>query len=206
MLGELRERELTVVALGPLTNIARLLVSGRPELANIREIIIVAGNRDGGQPFYLNASNWFRFSDFNFMKDPLAAEIVVNSSIPVTMLPFELSSQFVIEGSLVADIAEGEGLMAWVASRSGNWLRFMRRWTGLDGFHPFDLAAFLYLEFRHQFEMSQMYARVSRERTLLRLKLELLVEPDRSFAGQSRVTYVHGVDREFSGSLADIIR
>ena len=206
MISELSVRQLTIVALGPLTNIARLLASGRPELGNIKEIVIVAGTRAGSAPFYLNGSRWFRFSDFNFAKDPLAAEIVIHSSVPVTMVPFEVSSQVVIDSATVNDVANAHSLLGWAASRSGSWLRFMERWSGMDGFHPFDLMALLYLEHQAEFEASQMYARVSRERRLLRDRLNLVVEAEPSYNGQVRVTYVHGVASGFSESLRSVIR
>ena len=51
--GALRETQLTIIALGPLTNIAALLTE-KPELAmNIKSIVAVAGNRSGQRRFFL---------------------------------------------------------------------------------------------------------------------------------------------------------
>jgi inosine-uridine nucleoside N-ribohydrolase len=77
--------EITVVAVGPLTNLAVALVQ-RPELAHeIREIIIMGGAAGAG--------NVTPDAEFNFHVDPHAAKIVFESGALITMLGLDITRQ-----------------------------------------------------------------------------------------------------------------
>jgi inosine-uridine nucleoside N-ribohydrolase len=78
--------EITLCALGPLTNIALALVKA-PEIAGkIGELVIM-----GGAGFELG--NVTPAAEFNIHVDPHAAAIVVDSGIPITMLPLDVTHQ-----------------------------------------------------------------------------------------------------------------
>jgi inosine-uridine nucleoside N-ribohydrolase len=74
LIGALDREPLTILALGPLTNIARLL-ERRPDLAGrIRRLVIMGGNvRVPG--------NSSKAAEFNFWFDPEAARVVMRSAI-----------------------------------------------------------------------------------------------------------------------------
>jgi purine nucleosidase len=77
--------EITVVAVGPLTNLAVALVQ-RPELAHeICEIIIMGGAAGAG--------NVTPDAEFNFYVDPHAAQIVFESGVLITMLGLDITRQ-----------------------------------------------------------------------------------------------------------------
>jgi purine nucleosidase len=76
----------TVCALGPLTNIAMALVKA-PEIASrIRELVVM-----GGAGFELG--NVTPAAEFNIHVDPHAAAIVIDSGIPITMIPLDVTHQ-----------------------------------------------------------------------------------------------------------------
>src|SRR5215469_16061427 len=75
---------ITLCALGPLTNIAMALVKA-PEIAlTIGELIIM-----GGACFELG--NVTPAAEFNIHVDPHAAAIVLDSGIPITMMPLDVT-------------------------------------------------------------------------------------------------------------------
>ncbi len=77
---------ITVCALGPLTNIAMALVKA-PEIAGkIAELVVM-----GGAGFELG--NVTPAAEFNIHVDPHAAAIVVDSGVPVTMVPLDVTHQ-----------------------------------------------------------------------------------------------------------------
>lgn len=77
------EERVTIIAIGPLTNIGTLLASA-PELRDkIREICIMGGAALGG--------NKTPTSEFNIWQDPEAAHIVFSSGIPVTMCGLDVT-------------------------------------------------------------------------------------------------------------------
>ncbi|XP_031639008.1 uncharacterized protein C1683.06c-like [Contarinia nasturtii] len=75
--------EISIISIGPLTNVA-LAIKAYPEIKeNIKEIYIMGGN-------YQGKGNALRGSEYNFFKDPEAAYILLNSlNCPITILPIE---------------------------------------------------------------------------------------------------------------------
>lgn len=75
----------TLIPLGPLTNIA-LVLSAHPELkSNIREIVLMGGSTERG--------NDTPYAEFNIKVDPEAADIVFRSGLPVTMCGLNITHQ-----------------------------------------------------------------------------------------------------------------
>ena len=80
--------EITIVAVGPLTNIGTLLRSD-PELARmIPQIVIMGGSLSGG--------NITPAAEFNLYVDPEAARIVFDSGIPVTMVGLDVTEKVLL--------------------------------------------------------------------------------------------------------------
>lgn len=66
----LQKHRITILALGPLTNIA-LLLQKYPELASrVDRVLAVAGTRPGIRRFFLSSSSPMHFHDLNLVKDP----------------------------------------------------------------------------------------------------------------------------------------
>jgi purine nucleosidase len=79
-------KTITVCALGPLTNIAMALLKA-PEVAdNIHELVVM-----GGAGFELG--NVTPAAEFNIHVDPHAAAIVIDSGVPITMIPLDVTHQ-----------------------------------------------------------------------------------------------------------------
>jgi purine nucleosidase len=83
-LREAEPGEITLVTLGPLTNVA-LALAKAPDIApRIREIVAVIGSlHEGG--------NITPLGDFNCYVDPAAADIVLTSGIPLAVLPMDVT-------------------------------------------------------------------------------------------------------------------
>ncbi|MGH9020563.1 MAG: nucleoside hydrolase [Acidimicrobiales bacterium] len=80
-----RDSPLTLVAIGPLTNVATLL-ERYPEAANVVERVVVMG----GASFEGNVSP---AAEFNVWADPEAAARVFGAGWPVTIMPLDLTHQ-----------------------------------------------------------------------------------------------------------------
>ena len=77
---------ITLCALGPLTNIAMAFVKA-PEIAGkVRELVVM-----GGACFELG--NVTPAAEFNIHVDPHAAATVIDSGIPITMMPLDVTHQ-----------------------------------------------------------------------------------------------------------------
>ena len=83
----LRERDqpVTLVPVGPLTNIALLLRTHPDLVPRIREIVLMGGSAGAG--------NVQPLAEFNIFVDPEAADVVFSSGIPVTMCGLNVTHQ-----------------------------------------------------------------------------------------------------------------
>ena len=100
-------RPLTIVAVGPLTNVA-LALERRPDIGERIDRIAIMGGAIG-------LGNWTPSAEFNVYADPEAAAAVIGSGVPITLVPLEvthlaLATDAVIDriaalGSAVAEMA-----------------------------------------------------------------------------------------------------
>lgn len=76
-------KEISIIALGPLTNVALALRMYSDMGENIKDVFIMGGNNMG-------VGNTTKAAEFNFYLDPEAASIVLSTvKCPVTILPWE---------------------------------------------------------------------------------------------------------------------
>lgn len=99
--GEAIERaagELTVLAIGPLTNLAAALTDS-PRLAkSIRHVYVMGGAiRANG--------NVGAAAEFNFHRDPSAAATVMSSGLPLTVAPLDVAGHVAMDESHMARLA-----------------------------------------------------------------------------------------------------
>ena len=83
-----RPGEITILAIGPLTNIAQAIRANSGFAANVKQIVIMGGAiallPDGAGNITPNA-------EFNFWVDPEAAHVVLRSGIPIELSPLNVS-------------------------------------------------------------------------------------------------------------------
>jgi len=103
----------TLIAIGPLTNVATAL-ERHPELAgSLREIIVMGGSTDRG--------NRTPYAEFNIWVDPEAAEQVFASGVPVTMVGLNLTHQALATPPVVERLRD---LDSDVARAVVGWITF----------------------------------------------------------------------------------
>lgn len=156
---ELRRRRLTILVLGPATNLATV-VRNHPELAaRIDEIVAVAGRRPG-QRFVAGNSQKTPFRDLNFELDPEAFRILLAAKVPMTLAPWEISSRVWLTRKDVQGAAVTNPGMAWLRPAVEDWLALWLREFGANGFNPFDALAVGYLVDRKDLECRALAANI----------------------------------------------
>ncbi len=114
----------TVVAVGPLTNIGLLLRRHPEAAAGIREIVVMGGSMGTG--------NITPLAEFNIWVDPEAAHIVFSSGLPVTMCGLDVTHQALATAPVLASLtALGTPLALTVVDLLGF---FADRYRDLWGF------------------------------------------------------------------------
>jgi len=79
-------RSVTICSLSPLTNLAMALEKAPDITERIREVVMMAGA-------YFELGNITPTAEFNVYVDPEAADIVLRSGMPLTMLPLDVTHQ-----------------------------------------------------------------------------------------------------------------
>ncbi len=111
--GALRKEKLTILALGPVTNVATML-KNHPDLSGaITEIIAVAGRRPR-QRFLAKPEQKIPFRDFNFELDAPGFQVLLDSSVPLTLAPWEISSKVWLKEAELKRLAEGNEATRWL--------------------------------------------------------------------------------------------
>ena len=78
--------EMTLIAVGPLTNLALAIQKDPEGMRKLKEIVIMGGAvRTGG--------NITPHAEFNIFSDPLAAEEVFGSKLSITLVPLDVTHQ-----------------------------------------------------------------------------------------------------------------
>lgn len=90
------EGEMVIAALGPLTNIAALLLS-YPELkGKIKRLCLMGGSTSGG--------NITPAAEFNIWHDPEAAAIVFGSGLPITMCGLDVTEKMALRPEEIEEV------------------------------------------------------------------------------------------------------
>lgn len=146
--------QIKIVALGPLTNIARAL-QREPSLAQrLGQVVILGGTLNG--PGNITPS-----AEFNIYADPAAARAVFRSPLTKTLIPLDVTSQVVFSYDLLDRLPDE-------STRAGRFLRktlpFLfrahRQVLGLEGVHLHDAVALAAVVHPELFEVEMVAADV----------------------------------------------
>jgi purine nucleosidase len=123
-----RPGEVTLVTLGPLTNVAAAL-EREPSIAeDLAALVVMGGTSD-------HRGNITAVAEYNLWADPEAAAIVFESGAPLTMVGWDISRRYAV---ITPDDAEGLRALGPLGSFSVDIQRalieFCRTQTLLDGF------------------------------------------------------------------------
>jgi inosine-uridine nucleoside N-ribohydrolase len=144
----LRREPLTVLALGPVTNVATVL-KNHPELSHrIASLVAVAGRRPG-QQFRSTPSQPTPFPDLNFELDAPAFQVLLDADVPLALAPWEVSSTVWLNETDLQRMENAGAAAGWLVEPARRWLRVWKQEFGADGFNPFDTLAVGYVTSPH---------------------------------------------------------
>ena len=75
--------EITIVSVGPVTNIAKLLIKYPDDAKLLKGIVLMVGSLDG-------KGSVTPYSSFNCFCDPEAVDVVIKTKVPITISPKEM--------------------------------------------------------------------------------------------------------------------
>ncbi|MEM9885360.1 MAG: nucleoside hydrolase [Bacteroidota bacterium] len=139
----LRKQKLTILAIGPATNVATVL-RNHPELgAQIEEIIFCAG-RTPDYPFTLGLER-VTVSDYNVDRDPAAFQVILEAGVPVVLSGF-MASEYLFFGATDYEfLAKGDTFEQYLYEQFIPWSKRVKLGFGIMGFVPWDTTPVGYL-------------------------------------------------------------
>ena len=141
---QLRKEPLHILAIGPATNIATLVLL-YPELkSQIKEVVLVAGRRSPTDYFEIGKTEIEHAPDLNFDLDNNAFRVLLENEINLVLCPFEISNKVLITQDDLKKLSNADPASQWIAEKSQPWLEQWKS-MGEKGFHPFDVLASHYL-------------------------------------------------------------
>lgn len=136
-------QKLTIMAIGPATNVGILLLKYPEIKEQIEEVVLVAGRRKPTDYFAIGTQGG-RAQDLNFDLDNDAFRVLLESGVKTTLCPYEISSKVWITEEDLDQLRQGDPGNRWIADASVTWLEQWKN-QGADGFNPFDVLASHYL-------------------------------------------------------------
>ncbi|MFV2053015.1 nucleoside hydrolase [Aliiroseovarius sp. YM-037] len=117
----------TLCPIGPLTNIATAFNRAPDIKARVQEIVLMGGG-------YFEGGNVTPAAEFNIYVDPQAADIVLRSGVPITMMPLDVTHKAL---TTRARIEAFRGIGTEVGRMVAEWTDFFERFDiekyGSDG-------------------------------------------------------------------------
>lgn len=91
--------ELTLIAIGPLTNIALSLQKDLEGMRKLKEVVIMGGA-------VRTKGNITPRAEFNIFVDPLSAKTVFHAGLPITLVPLDVTHQVFLNPQLLKERAK----------------------------------------------------------------------------------------------------
>lgn len=145
----LEKEKLTILAIGPTTNVATVL-KNRPDLASQIEEIAFCIGRTPGLEFRPGLGN-FPVGDYNFERDVESMKIILETDVPLVFSGFQCSSSVFLGPIDIDRLNEGTEGDKWVYDQLMPWIARGNRLFGSEGFIPYDTTVLGYLTHPEQF-------------------------------------------------------
>lgn len=145
MAAALREAPMTILAVGPVTNVGTL-VELYPQLHDrITSIVVVAGRRPGQRFVTTEQSKKTAPRDFNFELDVPAMQAILDTKIPVVLAPWEVSSKVWVTREDISALRTTGETGAFLFATSQHWIDRWEAMRGIAAFNPYDSLALAWI-------------------------------------------------------------
>lgn len=134
----LKKEKLTILALGPMTNIATL-IKNHPDIIPQIERISICAARTPDLPFNPGNGKTNVF-DYNYELDTTSMQEVLNSTIPLVFAGYEPSSYTHIGTIDLASLDLNQEADKWLYNVVQPWMELNEKYFGVRGFIPFDCS------------------------------------------------------------------
>lgn len=119
--------EITLIAIGPLTNVA-LAIRKEPRIVeNVREVFVMGGALQ-------HAGNTTALAEFNTYVDPHASHVVFHSGMPITLTPMDVTYQCIFtKDDLNRLLKIDSPITKYIADSTRFYMEFHDEYQKIDG-------------------------------------------------------------------------
>ena len=117
--------EIILICIGPLTNLAKAILSAPMKMAKVKEIVIMGGAIEV-------PGNVTPMAEFNIYVDPHAAEVAFTSGLPMTLVPLDVTEQVVLTLEQIEAVIRpiGNRVTQFVCDSTERLFQYMQERTG----------------------------------------------------------------------------
>ncbi|MFT2092146.1 nucleoside hydrolase [Paraglaciecola sp. 2405UD69-4] len=149
--------EITLIAVGRLTNLA-LALQKAPDIIPLVKEVVVMGGAFGHNGHTGNVSP---YAEANIIGDPHAADIVFTANWPLTVVGLDVTQQTIMSNAYIENLRnESKVYGEFIYQISRFYSDFHKQSAGLDGFYVHDSSAVAYLLAPELFKVKQGPIRV----------------------------------------------
>jgi purine nucleosidase/pyrimidine-specific ribonucleoside hydrolase len=134
-LADHHTQDISIIAIGPLTNLAKAITNCPDEMKGVSEIIVMGG----AVRAYGNTTT---VAEFNIFVDPDAAQVVLGSGIPVILVPLDVTEQVCLMMEHINFMRESDtNITRFVADLVKSYMEYHASTEGLHGCYLHDPLA-----------------------------------------------------------------
>jgi inosine-uridine nucleoside N-ribohydrolase len=135
------KNEITLIAIGPLTNLYAAWKIDNNFFKNLKEIIIMGGVTE------LLQFGEDTIDELNFSSDPEAAEKVLKAEVPVALMSGNLclAARFGEKSWRRVKRSQNKPVRAYISDKIEHWYQYSSEMIGLTGFYMWDVVAVVYM-------------------------------------------------------------
>ncbi|MEX0813005.1 MAG: nucleoside hydrolase [Chitinophagales bacterium] len=138
MYNSLKKEKLSILALGPLTNIATL-VKNHPDIIPQIDSIVICAARTPALPFNPGLGK-LNVYDYNYEMDTASMNVLLESSVHLVFSGYQPSSYTFIGNIDLQCLIDGGEADQWLYKTLQPWMELNESLFGVHGFIPYDCA------------------------------------------------------------------
>jgi len=135
------KNEITLIAIGPLTNLYAAWKIDNDFFKNLKEVIVMGGVTE------LLQFGEDTIDELNFSSDPEAAEKVLKAEVPVALMSGNLclAARFGEKSWRRVNRSKNKAVRAYITDKIKPWYEHSSEMIGLTGFYIWDVVAVVYM-------------------------------------------------------------
>lgn len=205
----LKKEKLTILALGPMTNIATL-VRNHPDIIPQIERVVICAARTPGLPF--NPGNGkLNVFDYNYEFDTASMDVLLNSPIPLEFAGYEPSSYTHIGKIDLASLDLSNEADKWLFDIVQPWMELNEKYFGVRGFIPFDCSTLgivthpEFFAYYRDIPIQVNYKENDAQEIQPEIKMKNFLEVSYSFKSKKKVLYARQALQGFEEKILETL-